>query len=105
MSTPKLTITITTLDKKLSKNVQDAVTAGKPYKYNHARLLATRLRSVKDSINHLSDEEQLAHLRNVLIVERNIASLAADEYSKINQENVFNDLMEIVAEIDTILKD
>ncbi len=97
-------ITITGADKKLSESVTASVKDGKRYKYTHNKLLVSRLRMFKEDIKNLSEEEQIGVIRNVLIAERNIASFAADQYAELNQENIFNDLTEIIEELDELLK-
>lgn len=102
-------ITITTADKTLGEKLihhpkDDKGEILQPYKYAHSKLLLTRLRTVKASIANMPEETQVGIMRNTLIGERNIAAFAAEQYGELNQAEIFNDLTEIVTEIDAILK-
>lgn len=98
-----ITITITA-DKKLGETLSSTMGTDQPYKYAHSKLLISRLRMVKHDVAELPEEDQADIIRNVLIAERNIAALAAEQYAELHQDNIVNDLTEIVTEIDELLK-
>ena len=104
MSDPVIKITITTADKKLSEGITEAVKLGRPGKYVHSRMMLARLRMVKWEVRELPEVDQIARMRNALTIERNIAAFAADQYAEIGEDIIFNDLTELVNEIDDILK-
>ncbi len=103
MNVPEIKITIIGASKKLSETITSSIKEGRPYKYVHSRLLVSRLQAVKYDIKDLPEEEQIKEMRNVLIAERNIASIAADQYAELNKQDIFEDLIEIIEEIDNIL--
>ena len=103
MNEPKIEITIITADKKISESISGSIKDSHPYKYLHNKLLVARLRGIKQEIAELPIEQQASIIRNVLIAERNIAETAAEQYALLNANDIFNDLMEIVGEINNLL--
>jgi hypothetical protein len=99
----KVTIIISA-PKKIKERVSQAVTDGKRYQHQYARLLGARVLGVKQEIEDLPEEDQVKIMRNVLVTERNIASYAADQYALLNQSAIFDDLLQIVNELDELLK-
>ena len=99
-----ITITIITADKKLGENLTGTIGTDHLYKYAHSKLLVARLRMVKYSVIDLPENDQIDIIRNVLIAERNIAALSAEQYAELHQDEIVNDLTEIVTEIDELLK-
>jgi len=98
----KIKITITKADEKLANSIVGDFNG---YKYTYMKQLISRLRIVKSCISDKPIDEQITTLQNVLIVERNIAQYGAERYAELNNEDLFDALIEISDKIEEILKD
>lgn len=101
---PEIKITVTKAGQTLSDNVSKSIKDVKSFKYTYLKQAVSRIRLVTDSVADETDEQKVTSITNALIVERNVANFAAEQYAKLNQDEIFNDLMEIVEEIDELLK-
>jgi len=101
----KITIEIIKSDDKISKKITESISDKKGYKYTYLKQLISRLRMIKQQIEELSEEEQIAIFSNVLITESNIANYAAEQWADLNHEQLFNDLTEIADEIKSFLNE
>lgn len=104
MDKPVVTITITKADTTISDKLSNSIKEYNGFKYTYLKQLVSRLRIFKQSVNDLSTDEQISAMGNFLITERNIANFAADQYAILNHDELFNDLMEIVEEIEELFK-
>lgn len=100
---PTIKITITGATSKLSKHITESIVDNSIYKYTYLKQLLSRLRAVDQCSKDLPEEQQLVILANTLIVERNIASYAAEQYAALNQDDLFQSFMEISEEIEELL--
>jgi len=101
-----ITITVTGATGKLSKSITDSIQQQKSYKYTYLKQLISRLRIIGEDLDSqgLPIEEKAILFINALIIERNIAAMAAEQYAAMNQSNLFDAFMEIVDEIEELLK-
>jgi hypothetical protein len=101
---PKITITINGVDQKLSDNLSKSIAQENGHKYTHMKQVVSRIRMVKDTIKDLPEDIQLMMISNALIVERNIAWFAAEQYAMLNQDKLFDALSELAEDIDSLFK-
>lgn len=101
---PKIKVTVIGADKQLSDTMGNSITTGKGFKYTYQKQLLSRLRVVMSNTSNLSPEEQLIAISNMLIVERNIANFAAEQYAQLDQDNIFNSFTEIAEEIEALFE-
>ena len=104
METPVIKITIVGVDKKLSANISDSIANERTYKYMYEKQLISRLRILTEEMQTLPEAEQINAIGNILIVERNIANFAAEQYAGLDQEIMFDTLTEIVSDIDELFE-
>jgi len=101
---PTIKITITGATSKLSGHITESISEQNTYKYTYLKQLVTRLRVVEQQLSDLPAEAQIIAIGNVLVTERNIAAYAAEQYAALDQDELFNSFMEIVEEIEELLK-
>ena len=101
---PKITVTVIGADDTLSNIISNSIVDNKGYKYTYLKQLVSRLRLVKNNVKDLTEEQQITIIGNTLIVERNLANFAAEEYAKLNQDELFESFMEIVDDIEDLFK-
>lgn len=101
---PQITIKVIGAEEILSNNISQSIDQANGFKYTYLKQMISRLRIVKSTVKDLDEQEQIAAIGNALIVERNVANYAAGEYAKLNQESIFDSLMEIVDEIEALLR-
>jgi hypothetical protein len=101
----EIKITITKADEKLSSSISETPNGeiASSYKYTYMRQLITRLRVTKGLLLDKPMEEQEQIMRDVLITERNISHYIAEEYAKLDNDNIFTAAMEIAEDIEEIL--
>ena len=68
-------IVISKTDKRLSENLTQSIKDGKSYRHLYARLLAKRWDTMKGTLQNLSEEELKSTVKNMFIIERNIANI------------------------------
>jgi hypothetical protein len=100
----RITVTITGAEHKLSDSVGKSITSEKSFKYTYQKQVQSRLRTVMKNVSVLPEEEQVNIISNMLIVERNIANYAAEQYALLNQDDIFNSLTEVAEEIEELFK-
>lgn len=100
----KIIITVNGVEQKLSNNIGNSITLGKGFKYTYQKQLLSRLRVAIDSTKNLPENEAKTHISNVLIVERNIANYAAEQYAELGQDEIFNSFTEIAEDIEELFK-
>lgn len=104
MTSPKITITITGADKKLSTGINESIESSKTYKYTYLKQLISRLRAIKSKVSERSETEQIDIISNVLKAERNIANYTAEQYAELGYDEVFDSLTEVVSEIEELFE-
>lgn len=104
MNNPTITITVKGADNKLSESISTSISNENTFKYLYLKQLVSRLRAVKAKVADKPDTYQIAVIGNTLKVERNIANFAAEQYAELGQEETFDALTEIVAEIDELFE-
>lgn len=62
-----------------------------------------RLRTIKKNTSSLSEEDQDKAMLCAILIERNIAAYAAEQYAMMNQEEIFTPLSEIMEVLDNII--
>lgn len=101
---PKITIKVIGADNALADSLGKSITEQDGYKYTYLKQLVSRLRIVKSNVKDAPEEERIVTIGNALVTERNIANFAAEQYAMLNQEDLFNSFMEIVSDIEELLK-
>jgi len=98
-------ITINKADERLSSSITNTPTKeiSSSYKYTYLRQLITRIRVVKGTTLDKTPEEQENIIRDVLVTERNISYYIAEEYAKLDNNDIFTAAMEIAEELEEIL--
>jgi hypothetical protein len=99
---PKITVTVIGADNKLSDSLSNSIVEERGYKYTYLKQLISRLRMVKAKNANLTEEEQMIIISNTLIVERNIANFAAEQYAELGQDELFDSFTEIVSDIEEL---
>jgi len=102
---PNIKITIIGADKKLSEKISNSISDGNGYKYTYMKQLVARLRIVQKNVRDQSEENQLIDFTNALIAERNIANFSAERYAELNQEEIFDALIQVTEAIEDILSE
>lgn len=100
----KITVTIIGAEQKLSDSISNSIVDERGYKYTYLKQLLSRLRIVKSKNEDLTDEEQMVIIGNTLITERNIANYAAEQYAKLDMDELFESFTEIADDIDELFK-
>jgi hypothetical protein len=101
---PKIIITVNGAEQTLSNNLGKSITLGKGFKYTYQKQLLSRLRVAIASTKDLSEDEAKVNISNILIVERNIAYYAAEQYAELGQDEIHNSFTEIAEEIEELFK-
>jgi hypothetical protein len=101
---PKIIITVNGAEQKLSDDIGKSITLGKSFKYTYQKQLLSRLRVAIANTSVLSEEEARLNISNVLIVERNIANYAAEQYAELGQDEIFKSFTEIAEDIENLFK-
>lgn len=98
-------ISISSVENKLSKKLENSVSDRKSYKYTYLKQLASRLLLIKSEliVKEYSEEEMNSIIRNALKTERNIANFAANQYAEFNHEELFEACSSLVDDIDEAL--
>ena len=60
---------------------------------------------MKGTLQNLSEEELKSTVKNMFIIERNIALYAADQYAEIDATENWDDLLSIANELDELLNE
>lgn len=101
---PKILITVSGAEKKLSNTLSDSIAEANGVKYTHLKQSLSRIRMVISNTSNLPEEDKMIAISNALITERNIANFIADRYAELNQDDISLASMEIANEIDELFK-